>query len=322
MLGRESEVTSLLAVAAALAWLSLPRVLVRLRRGLRNTSIAGLWMGLSILWLAWGLAGAISLTGGAPAGWVDIVWYSLAVTLLLPPIAVLGARRPIHRVWPLFVLLPLLLVFLWPVLSALARTRIPQAWSIESPLFVGYLVVLVMGAGNYLGLRQTIPALLWITTLLLLVGPLCPLTASVFLSPERSRLWATLTLAASGWGAVFQSRSSVPESSPAIDQMWLRFRDTFGLVWAMRVLERFNETARLKKWPLYLGLEGIEPANLPPPPKPEAALDPAALQDAETSLRWLLEKFVDEPWFGPLSEEPRQRHASLPLREEESEGLR
>jgi len=272
-------------------------------------------MGLSILWLAWGLAGAVSLTGGGPAGWVDILWYGLAVALLLPPIAVLGARRPIHRVWPLFVLLPLLLVFLWPVLSALARTRIPPAWSIESPLFVGYLVVLVMGAGNYLGLRQTIPALFWITTILLLVGPLCPLTASIFVSPERSRLFATLTLAASGWGAVLQSRSPVPESSPAIHRMWLRFRDTFGLVWAMRVMERFNETARLKKWPLYLGLEGIGPVNLPSPPESEPVLDQAVLHEAESSLRWLLEKFVDEAWFRPLSEEPRERQDSLSSRE-------
>jgi hypothetical protein len=65
----------------------------------------------------------------------------------------------------------------------------------------------------------------------------------------------------------------------------------------MRVLERFNETARVKKWPLYLGLEGIEPVNLPNSVETETSFDQAVLNEAETSLRWLLEKFVDEEWF-------------------------
>jgi len=297
-------VTSLLTVASALAWLSLPKVLVRLRTGLQNTSLAGLWAGLSVLWIAWGAALAISITGGGPAGWVDMLWYSLAVFLLAPPIAVLGARRPIHQVWPMFVLLPLLMVFLWPVVSALARARIPAAWTIETPVFVGYVVVLVMGAGNYLGLRQTVPALLWMAALILLVGPLCSFSSRFLPSPESSRLWATLALATSGWMAVIQGGSARPAGSvrPMFDRHWLRFRDTFGIVWARRVQERFNETARLKKWPFRLGLDGILPldplqAEQPSPEVPAAPLMQGVPQEAELSLRWLLEKFVSPDWF-------------------------
>lgn len=295
----ESEVTSLLTVASGLAWLSLPKVLVRLRSGLRNTSLAGLWAGLSVLWIAWGAVLAISIAGGGPAGWVDMLWYAQAVFLLAPPIAVLGARRPIHRVWPMFVLLPLLLVFLWPVVSALVRTRIPAAWTIETPLFFGYGVVLIMGTGNYLGLRQTVPALLWMVAQLLLAGPLCPFIARLLPSPESSRLWATLAITAAGWGAVLQARAKVTGIEPGlpIDRMWVRFRDTFGLVWAMRVLERFNETARLKKWPFFLGLDGLEPVDRSSPDGEQLSFGQAELIEAETSLRRLLEKFVMPDWF-------------------------
>jgi hypothetical protein len=78
----------------------------------------------------------------------------------------------------------------------------------------------------------------------------------------------------------------------------------------MRVLERFNETARVKKWPLSLGLDGIEPVDLPSVEDAPPAFDPAILSDAETSLRWLLEKFVDEPWFAePVATTPNDQLA-------------
>jgi hypothetical protein len=169
-----------------------------------------------------------------------------------------------------------------------------------------------MGAGNYLGLRQTIPALLWMASLLLLVGPLCPMSASMLPNAQPARLWATLTLTICAWGAIVQSRSPLAIGRQAIDRMWLRFRDTFGLVWAMRVLERFNETARLKKWPFLLGLEGIQPVDRPDPPVPEPVFDQAALHEAETSLRWLLEKFVDEAWFERTQPNKAPQDTSLP----------
>lgn len=285
---RNRIVDRLLTLTAMLGWLSLPPVVWQLRRGLAATALSRLWRLVGIAWLVWGAAGAVSFAFDLPTGTIDLLWYSVAILLLLPPIAVLGARRPIDRVWPWFVLLPLAGVFAWPVLSALGRGHLPVTWNIEEPMLVAYLLVLVMGAGNYLGLRHTLPALLWIASLALLVGPLCPLTAKVLPTAPAGRLFATLTLAVGGWLTLTGAK---PRNRSCLDLLWRDFRDTFGIVWARRVQERFNDTMRQQGHPVRLGIDGLEEA--------EGASDipPDGLSAAETALRWLLQKFVDREWI-------------------------
>jgi hypothetical protein len=285
----------LVILTAVFGWLSLVPVLWRLRRALKGTSLSGVWVTLALAWLAWGAAGAANLLADLPAGAVDLAWYSVAVVMLIPPIAVLGARRPIHRVWPWFVLLPLLCVFAWPAFPAFGRGRLPAMWNLEEPLLAGYALVLLMGAGNYIGLRSTLPALLWIGALVLLAGPLCPTTAAMMPAPPPCRAWATLFLSVAGWTAVFQAnRSSALAAATRgapFQQVWLDFRDTFGIVWARRVEERFNEGMRQKGEAARLGMHGLESASGTPD------LTPCDWHSAETSLRWLLQKFVDPEWI-------------------------
>lgn len=330
-----------LTLTAVLGWLSLPPVLWRLRRGVRGTSLSGAWSTLAIAWLAWGMAGSVTLIANAPVGTVDLLWYSVAVVMLVPPIAVLGARRPIDRVWPWFVLLPLLGIFAWPVLSAFGTGKFPVTWNIEEPVLVGYALVLVMGAGNYIGLRYTLPALLWIAALVLLVGPLCPATARMMPAASVTPAWSMLLLTAAAWLATqlshprgkrivtakrvtdgklpmrqseFSSPLSPNSSScdapppvhggieggqrldpPGIthpfNQVWLNFRDNFGIVWARRVQERFNDLMRQQGVSLRLGIHGLEPASV------TTQFTHTELEAAEKSLRWLLQKFVDPEWI-------------------------
>lgn len=305
---RNRIVDRLVTLTAILGWLSMPPVLWQLRCGLVATSLSRLWGLVLVAWLAWGTAGAASLASDLPAGTLDLLWYSVAILLLLPPIAVLGARRPIDRVWPWFVLLPLACVFAWPVLSALGRGQLPVNWNIEEPMLVAYAIVLVMGTGNYLGLRHTLPALLWIAGLVLLIGPLCPLTANFLPTAPAGRLIATVILAASGWLMLAQAKrrnhspmsDGLPpdvspgnprENSSRVDSLWRDFRDTFGIVWARRVQERFNDMMRQQGHSLRLGIDGLESAD----GKPD--VPPDHLSAAESSLRWLLQKFVDREWI-------------------------
>jgi hypothetical protein len=297
-------------LTAGLGWLSLPAVLWRLRRALRGTSLVdGAWPALACAWLAWGAAGIATLLSNLTAGTIDLLWYSVSVVMLVPPIAVLGARRPIHRVWPWFVLLPLLLVFAWPVLSAFGRGRLPVTWNIEEPMVVGYALVLVMGAGNYIGLRYTLPAVLWMAALMLLIGPLCPATAASLPAASTGRVTATALLALAAWLGIIlaKTRKNAPPpvhggigggrnhksalASSPFDQIWLYFRDTFGIVWARRVQERFNDGMRQQGAKIRLGIHGLEI------PSDGSPLTAGELQTAETSLRWLLQKFVDPEWI-------------------------
>lgn len=334
----------LVTLTAALSWLSLPPLLLRLRRALQGTSLSVAWHALAIGWLAWGLAAGITRFAGLPAGSADLIWYSVAVVMLVPPIAVLGARRPIHRVWPGFVLAPLLLVFSWPMLSAFWHGRIPATWNIEEPIVLGYALVLVMGAGNYIGLRYTLPALLWIAALALVIGSLCPTTARFLPPASTCRILATLLLAAAAWIVALRARHSPTPALPPqggegakspmappgksfpapplvgegpgmegrtspdfqsrphsltpfqLNLLWLAFTHAFGIVWARRVQERFNATMLHQQCPLRLGIHGIE-STTPAGSTSLAELSAADLATVESSLRWLLQKFVDPEWI-------------------------
>src|SRR5262249_13853295 len=134
--------------------------------------------------------------------------------------------------------------------------------SLEEPLLAGYLLVLVMGAGNYLGLRFSLAALLWMGGLALVVGPQCPAAAKWLPEAATGRLSGTLCLVAAAWIAdclAARARRRSP-AGPALNRVGGDFRDLLGIVWARRLQARFNEEARRKGLPLRLGIHGVEAA--------------------------------------------------------------
>jgi hypothetical protein len=274
---------------------SLLPVLRRLHRGIRGTALetTGPWTGL--VWLAWLFSLGLTVAPSPLGAWGSVVSYFSAVLALTPPIAVLGARRPTSRVWTWFVVLPLVFVFTWPLVPVLRQSGGPEAFSLETPVVVGYVLILIMGAGNYLGLRFSLPATLWIAGLLLVVLPLCPSTAHWVFAAQTGQACGSLCLVAAGWLAERQVASrGINESSLAIDRVWCDFRDLFGIVWARRVQERFNDEARRKGLAVRLGMHGLEDTA---GNAPASGFDPPSLATAEVSLRWLLQKFVDPAWI-------------------------
>lgn len=290
-----------LALAAVAGLGSLFPVLLRMRQGFRGTALESAWFWAALVWIVWLSVTFLTIEPAGPHGSGDILWYLAAVLALTPPIAVLGARRPTSRVWTAFVLVPLVLVFSWPLVPLL-RTVLLQhegslAFSLEEPLALGYVVVLVMGAGNYVGLRFSFPALLWMAGIMLVVLPLCPTTATWAFAADTGRSVGTLCLVAAAWIADRQvaRRASAPSGSNlSVDRLWQDFRDLFGIVWSRRVQERFNDEARRKGLGVQLGMNGLEDAAGKPLP---TGFDPQALSAAETSLCWFLQKFVDREWI-------------------------
>ena len=274
---------------------SLAPVLARLRRGVRGTALETAWPWAALAWIVWLVVPLVTVAPSHLGAWRDVLWYVAAVVALVPPIAVLGARRPTARVWTWFVLVPLVLVFTWPLATALRGEGAPAAFSLEEPLLAGYLLVLVMGAGNYLGLRFSLAALLWMTGVALVVGPLCPATAKWVPEAAAGRLSGTFLLVAAGWISDRQAARARRRSTtgPALNRVWADFCDLFGIVWARRLQDRFNEEARCKGLPLRLGIHGVEAAGQSRP----VEFDSQTLSAAEESLRWLLQKFVDPAWI-------------------------
>ena len=192
------------SIAACAGIVSLSPVLLRLRRGVHGTALESAWPCAALVWLFWLIIAGLTVADrvGEPSSlhaWIDVLWYLAAILALTPPVAVLGARRPTAQVWRAFVLIPLVLVFAWPVLPALRSSGGLVAFTLETPLLVGFALVLVMGAGNYIGLRFSPSAFLWIVGVLLIVLPLCPATAGRVLQAETGRGVGVLCLAAAAW---------------------------------------------------------------------------------------------------------------------------
>lgn len=287
---------------ALVSWLSLPPVLLSMRRACSQTCLRLAWHWCVAAWVAWGVAGVagriVRMRDLPPMheGTTLVLWYAVLVLLLVPPIAVLGARRPIHRVWNWFVLWPLLMVFWWPVLTLLAHSKSPAGWNLETPVAIGYALVLFMGAGNYLGTRFTIPALLWAAAAAQLLWPFASRVPPELAQITRHGDLACLFLALAGWlGLALRrgARQTPAEAATRLDRVWRDFRDAFGIVWARRVLDGFNELARQANASVRLGMRGVEFFSEPPASN-RVAVRPF---DAEKQLRWFLQKFVDAAWI-------------------------
>jgi hypothetical protein len=75
--------------------------------------------------------------------------------------------------------------------------------------------------------------------------------------------------------------------------VWRDFRDWYGTVWAVRVMERINASAAMNNWPIRLGWDGFfwgdSTAVQASEPQQQAAI--------EQSLRNLLRRFLTSEWI-------------------------
>lgn len=232
---------------------------------------------------------AIEQPFGASA--MDQLWYAVTILMLCPFVAVLGARLPIARVWTWFVIVPLLCVFSIPLVTTWTGSYPFPRLQIETPTTLGYLLVLVMGSGNYFGTRFTLAGMLLAAALLLLILPISTLSPVQSFTPESGRVWATILFGASAWSAFREGRRSISAANP-FDRLWLDFRDYFGIVWAKRVQDRINQTAETERWPVRLELHGLTPVA----GQSGDAVNTNS-QKIEHAFRWLFRRFADTEWI-------------------------
>lgn len=295
----EQKVETVSRILITLALVSVTPILLRARSSLRDTTLIMAWRWAVGGWLLWTVTWFVTAWRILPPGGLtDQLWYAAAVLMLCPPIAVLGAKQPMSRAWSAFILLPLMLVLGWPAASAWGQQLQRGPWVLEEPVLVGYAFILAMGVGNYFGTVYGVSAALWGVALFFVIAPLCPASAPWAPAPDASRNLGTLFLVASGWHCVWRVRQRKRAPDP-IDRVWQDFRNDFGIVWARRIQERFNEAAQKSNWPVRLTPHGLKPAvgaessqgvsttDLPPQ-------DAAAM---ETTLRWLLRRFVEPDWI-------------------------
>lgn len=195
-------------------------------------------LGPTVVWLLTAWLGWLSVILCALLDWP--VWPVLHIALSLTActgVSVLGARRPGLGAWN-FVTLGLLAVLLLPLIE--------QAWSaphwsldVLRAIFTG--LVLAVGVVNYVSTRWDSLAVatggaLW-ASVWILAAPEQRAEFSHFVVPAIA-----LALALCVWGIWLILRQRLTRTSP-VDELWLNFRDRYGLMWAKRVQEQFNQAA-------------------------------------------------------------------------------
>jgi hypothetical protein len=272
----------LLTLVAAIGW-----------RRLRGTTLAApaAWAaasGLALTVVEAGLAWRQAPPDELPAA----LWrYAAAVSTCCPLMAVLGAKRPQDRGWQ-WVVVALWATLLVPAIQALAAS---SAERLE--LFIvwrGLLLALVgMGLLNYLPTAFALPALLWAAGQGLLLAPY--LFAEAGGAPWRhAGLIGLLSalLAAHRAGESHDRPAVDPGASrlEEINRRWRAFRDGWGAFWALRVLQRINQTAELSRWPLRLEWSGFVRTE-DAPPAPATAIDPTLASQIAQALDSVLRRF-------------------------------
>lgn len=264
---------------------------IRLRLGVRRTTLTTSASWGIVVALSWFVSATLSgfLLKNHTAG-QDQLWYWTAVLSLVPPIAVLGAKRPGSEAWNFFVLLPLVCVLGWPALTVWSSSG-PGALRVESPVLIGFVLVLVMGCGNYIATRLAFPALLYALAVVLVLAP-CSTATTHLASPVALRTAGVVVMSLCvciARGVI--ARSGDQQSSP--ERVWRDFQELFGIVWMKRAMDRINfEFADREQWPARLGPDGLE-WSTPPTDEQRVAIE-ARLAYA---LHWLLRRFVDPEWI-------------------------
>lgn len=223
------------------------------------------------------------------AGIADQLWYLTGVLSLCPFVASLGARRPGSGAWLFFVVLPLILVLEWPAISLLMTSEPNEPLLLQTPAVIGILLVLIMGAGNYVGTRFTVPVLLFAigeVAIVLSVSELHPHS----LTTQTLRYAACFGFGLSGLFSILALRGCKTDET-GFSRVWSDFRDCFGIVWCRRVAERFNLMAKREKLELRIDATGPHRSTTS-----ETGDSDLQLRE-EQILRWILKRFVDPEWL-------------------------
>jgi hypothetical protein len=241
-----------------------------------------LWaaVALAVAIVSQGLACSEPLEGGR--SWSGHATYVSVMATLAALISVLNARAPGGGAWALLMGL-MVLVFLIPWLEGAGLGRAPgglERLRLDSPWTIFYWLVVLAGVTNYLPTRYG-PA-----AVVLGVGfgvEYLGLTRLSWAPVSRAAVWSVFPwcLAAAAGLAGFASRRPA-RGAGRLESAWFFFRDHWGVVWGLRVMERFNRSASALGWPARLAWQGLVPEE-PGSPLPA---------EAESTLKSLIRRFV------------------------------
>jgi hypothetical protein len=214
--------------------------------------------------------------------------YAARALLLCPTVSLIGAKRPQAGPWN-FVVLSLWGVVALPAAEALfLNTGQP----VEIQAFRSWFLValIVVSFVNVFPTRHGLAALLAVAGQTLLLAEYLPIPLAVSASVTSSVGFGILAVAA----VLVALQPARAKATTSLDQLWLDFRDLFGLFWGLRVQERLNAAAKMYQWPVVLQWSGWTTADGQRLTSELAADEQRAIL---TTFRGLLRRFVSNAWI-------------------------
>jgi hypothetical protein len=325
------ETTGIAQAEAALRWMTVAIALslgligasglLQSRRGLCGTTLLAPWR-----WACFSFAmvtmSEIVIAGQGPgnsAPWPFHVRYLAGVTMLAPFVALLGAKRPQDRAWQ------------WIVVAHLVFLALPSGKAIlfddgapPLPHTAWRLLLAIVLASQLL---NHLPTRNWPTALLVTLAQIAWLANYLPWVTDISSSYlplAGLVLATFAICLASRPMRVSHHGREPIERVWLDYRDSYGVLWALRVAERVNASATKCGWPMRLtwgglrndGVQSVEGQAAQPTTEDEAMancklqianckLDGASLHAVEDNsgtamrqhLKSLLLRFVSKEWI-------------------------
>lgn len=235
------------------------------------------WTGLTlaaVLGTEWLVAGAQS----APdADWLIPTRYMAAVFLFCPMMSVLGSKRPHDQAWQWIVL------SLWGilVLPAMEWFAVRRGATMEIHGVRGwFLVLLILMTGLHaIGTRGSLIGLLVAVAQFLMLQEHLPNVVSKLavagIGRQPTSLTQLLAIGLLETALVVAFRLfKRPPSGQGLNRVWCDFRDQFGTLWALRIMERVNAAASAGGWRTRLEWNGFSTAAAEDREGPIAATTP------------------------------------------------
>lgn len=221
--------------------------------------------------------------------WHEAIQYSAHSLIFCPFMSLLGARRPQNRMWEM-VVITLWFILVLPALEAVIvrpgqnyDTQGIRAWFMMILIFVSSMNIIL---GRF-----------WICGFLIGCAQFALVNAHL---PSWLQIQSTAMVP---WGlgfaiaaliAMFALRKPDRSKMRVENQVWLDYRDMFGGMWALRIRERINATAKMNDWDLRLEWDGFTAADGTPLPDTL----PADTQRILHLNFWnLMRKFVSQSWI-------------------------
>lgn len=265
---------------------------------LRYRRLTAAWtVDYSVRWSAVAVAAVVlaglSSTGLLPMGpgWRGTLQYLAAILLLTPSICTLGARRPGAGPWQWFVVLPMILVLIWPVFTQAVDTSGRSLVQLSNPQLCGVCLAALMGLGPGLG-TSTAAVLLRLAALILALLPLR--TSDPWTTPAAQLvplvLLAELLISEQRVRGHMQRLQQATTDEQRSREIWLLFQTLYGSVWPRRVQDRMSQFERGECWTVTLTDAGFRQHSGSTPGEAELARPLEA-------FRWLLGRFVTTAWL-------------------------